>query len=77
MILTRRMENLIRKIANEDDLFTNLSPRISRAEIRQLTELGFAIQIEHTHGAQAGPIAVYALHLDETKKLAKRLLKQK
>jgi hypothetical protein len=70
------MKNLIQKIANEDDLFTNLFPRISRAEIRELGELGFMIQIEHTYGASPGPIAVYAVHLDEAKKLAKKLLKE-
>jgi len=57
-----------------DDFFTNMSPRISLAEIEEMWALGFSIQKEHTHGAQPGPIAVYPLFPDKFKERAKQFL---
>jgi len=53
-------------MADGEDFYTNDSPRISRAEIKEVEDLlDSLLQIEHTHGAQPGPIAVYPLHKDK------------
>jgi len=70
----RRILNIIRRMTAGDDFFTNESPRISNAEIKELGALGFSIQKEHTHGAQPGPIAVYPLFPDKFRERAKIIL---
>ena len=70
----RRILNIIRRMTEGDDFYTNLSPRISRAEIEEIDSLGLRLQVEHTHGAQPGPIAVYPLHKNEFKERAKEIL---
>lgn len=58
-----------------DDYYTNESPRISRAEIKEVEKaLEIQLQIEHTHGAQAGPIAVYPLHKKDFAEKAEKFL---
>lgn len=60
-----------------EDFYTNYSPRISRVEIEEVENaVDIALQIEHTHGAQAGPIAVYPLHKDNFTEKAKKFLNQ-
>ena len=70
----RRILNIIRRMTEGDDFFTNMSPRISKAEIEEIRLLGFSLQREHTHGAQPGPIAVYPLFPDKFKERAKTIL---
>lgn len=71
----RRIINIIRKMTQGDDFYTNDSPRISRAEITEVEKLlDVLLQIEHTHGAQPGPIAVYPLHRDAFRERAKPIL---
>lgn len=72
----RRILNIIRRMSEGDDFYTNCSPRITRAEIEEIKALGFALQIEHTHGAQPGPIAVYPLKNKEFLKQAKRIFEE-
>lgn len=67
----RRMLNIIRRLMDGDDFYTNMAPRISHNEIKELSDLGFRLQVEHTSGAQAGPIAVYPLIREEFEKRAK------
>lgn len=69
-----RLRNIIRKLL-EDDMYTNHSPRITRAEMDLVkSTLGVELQIEHTHGAQAGPIAVYPLEEKKFKRRANQFL---
>jgi len=71
----RRLRNIIQRLLDGDEYYTNLSPRISWAEIEEVQNaLGTLLQVEHTHGAQAGPIAVYPLHEDEFIEKAKEFL---
>ena len=70
-----RIKNLIIKLMNEEDLYVNLSPRISIKEIEEIEKLGLSIQTEYIHGAEArSPRMAYALHIDEFRKKAKNLL---
>lgn len=60
-----------------EDFYTNNSPRISRKEITEVENaLDIQLQRDHTHGAQAGPIAVYPLHEDDFTEKAKKFLIQ-
>jgi len=70
----RRIKNIIKRILDGDEFYTNFSPRISWAEIDALGKLGFWLQTEHTYGAQAGPIAVYPLNREEFNEKAKTYL---
>ena len=76
--MRNRIRNLIIKLMNEDDLYVNLSPRISMSEIREIEELGLVVQTEYIHGAERGsPRVAYALHIEEFRKKAEKLLKEK
>ena len=58
----RRIKNLINLFLLGDCAYTNWIHRISRTEIIEFEkELDIQLQIEHTYGASAGPIAVYPL----------------
>lgn len=73
----RRLRNIINRMLDGEDFYTNCSPRISRKEISEVEKaLGILLQIEHTHGAQAGPIAVYPLRKKEFVKKANEFLVQ-
>ena len=73
----RRLKNIILRLLDGEEYYTNMSPRISKTEIKEVENtLGTLLQIEHTHGAQAGPIAVYPLREDEFTKKAKAFLIQ-
>jgi len=62
-------------MADGDAFYTNDSPRISRAEIKEVEKLlDILLQIEHTYGAQPGPIAVYPLFKEKFKEQAKQFL---
>lgn len=59
-------------MCNHEDYYTNHSPRISHKEMDIIEEfMDTALQIDHTHGAHAGPIAVYPVHLDKFRAKAK------
>ncbi len=62
--MRRRIKNIIKRMLDGQDFYTNFNPRISHSEIRELENLGFVLQIEHTFDAQPGPIAVYPLWPD-------------
>lgn len=70
----RRILNLIRRLLDGDEFYTNASPHITHGEIEELRTLGFRVQTEHTHGANAGPIAVYPLIKSEFEQRAKEIL---
>ena len=70
----RRQQNLIKRFLNGEEFYTNFSPRITHAEIKELDNLGLRLQCDHTHGAEAGPIAVYPLIKEEFEKRAKEIL---
>lgn len=72
----RRILNIIRRMAQGNDFYTNDSPRISKAEIEEINSLDYNLwlQKEHTYGASAGPIAVYPLHRDKFIKQAQTIL---
>lgn len=74
--IRRRIKNIIRRMVNGEEFYTNRSPRISRAEIKEIDaiDVDLWLQTEHTHGAQPGPIAVYPLHKDKFKERAKSIL---
>ena len=75
--MRKRIKNLITKLMNQDDLYTNCSPRISHAEIDEIEKLGLVIQTEAMHGAESGsPRVVYALHLDQFRERAKKILEE-
>lgn len=62
----RRILNIIRRMRDKTDFYTNVSPRITRSEIREIEELlGTSLQIEHLYGASAGPIVVYPIDYDD------------
>ena len=70
----RRILNLVRRMMDGEEYYTNCSPRITHEEMKTLEAFGFQLQTEHTHGAQAGPIAVYPLHKDEFNKRASEVM---
>ena len=70
-----RIRNLIIKLMDEQDLYVNLSPRISMKEIEEIEELGLQVQTEYIHGVEAGsPRMAYALHPDVFRERAKKIL---
>ena len=62
------MLNIVSRLMDGEEFYTNDSPRISHAEIKELYDLGFRLQVDHTSGAQAGSIAVYPLITEEFRK---------
>ena len=68
------MLNIVSRLMDGEEFYTNDSPRISHAEIKELSDLGFRLQVDHTSGAQAGPIAVYPLIKEEFEKRVKETL---
>lgn len=69
--MKRRIRNLIIRLADGEDLFTNLSPRITYDEIREIDKLVDSLQIESLHGAEVrSPRLVFPLRLDEFRKKA-------
>jgi len=72
----RRFENIVRRMLDGDDFYTNRSPRISRAEIEEIeTRLGVQLQKDYTFGAIPGPIAIYPVNKVEFAKKASKFLK--
>jgi hypothetical protein len=64
----RRMMNIIKHYLDGDEYYTIYSPRISKTEIGEVEKtLDVIFQIDHTYGANAGPIAVYPLKKDDFK----------
>ena len=76
--MRKRIKNIIRRMLNREDFYTNMSPRISLAEIDEIEELlGVLLQLDYVHGAEAGsPRAVYPLKWDEFEEKAKEKLEQ-
>ena len=73
--MRKRIKNLITKLMNGDDLYVNLSPRISIAEIEEIEKLGLVVQTEYIHGAERGsPRMAYALKINEFREKAKKIL---
>lgn len=75
-ITKRRISNIIKRMLDRVEFYTNETPRISRKEIEAMAEEGFNLQVEHTHGAMPGPIAVYPLHFEQFKKRAQKWLRK-
>lgn len=74
--MKRRIANIMRRMCNKQDFYTNGSPRISKAETKEIEQLtGCLLQHESIHGAERGsPIAVYPLHEKQFKEAVERLL---
>jgi len=71
MLTDRQIANRIKNWLKGHEYYTNMSPRITHAEIEFIEkELGVSLQIEHTYGAQAGPIAVYPLRKEDKEIMA-------
>ena len=76
--MKNRIRNLIIKLMNEDDLYVNFSPRISLSEIEEIESMGLIIQTEYIHGDERGsPRMAYALDIEDFRKKAEKLLKEK
>lgn len=72
----RRVSNILHRFLNGEEFYTNSSPRISYLEISAVEYwVDVGLQIEHTHGAQAGLIAVYPVHSDKFKVKAEAWLR--
>ncbi len=56
----RRLKNIIKRMLDGEDFYTNQNPRITNAEIQQLWDLGFMIQKESLYGAQTP--AIWVVH---------------
>jgi len=74
--MRKRIRNIIRRMLDGEDFYTNATPRISYKEIAEIKNLGLDLQKEHTYGAVAGLIAVYPLHEKEFRKRAMILLEE-
>jgi hypothetical protein len=62
------MLNIVRRLMDGEEFYTNMAPRICHNEIKELSDLGFRLQVDHSSGAQVGPIAVYLLIKEEFEK---------
>jgi len=72
----RRVRNIVQRMLEGEDFYTNFSPRISNTEIEEIEKkLDLKLQREHTAGAIAGPIAIYPLHKEEFEIKAKIYLR--
>ena len=73
-VLNPRTLHLIERLAQGGNLFTNSSPRITRAEIEEIETWVGLLQIESVHGAERGsPRMVYPLDLEKFRRAASRL----
>lgn len=70
----RRIKNIITRMLNGDEFYTNMSPVITWNEIHQLVDLGLFLQREATMGAESPtPWAVYPAHIDKFRERALEL----
>lgn len=74
--MKRRIANIMRRMSNGNDFYTNDSPRITNAEVKEIEQLtGCLLQHESIHGAERGsPIAVYPLHKQKFIEAVEKLL---
>ena len=72
--MRKRILNLIRKLANGEELYTTDSPRITQAEIDEIEKRVDLLQVESIYGAEVGsPRLVYPLFPERFKMKAKEL----
>ncbi|HEX2556687.1 MAG TPA: hypothetical protein VHK86_00055 [Nitrososphaera sp.] len=57
--MRRRIKNILQRMANGERFYSSGSPRITRAEYREASTLGFMIQGESCHGADLSEGYVY------------------
>jgi hypothetical protein len=73
--MPRRPLPLLRKLVSLGCMYTNDTPRITRAEINLIrSELGVCLQEDHTNGAMPGPIEVTVLQADWNLAIVKKLI---
>lgn len=70
-----RIQNIISRMAAGEHFYSAFSPRIARAEVRQIERLGFAIQVEMAHGMDEPGAGrqFYPLHLERFRVRAREL----
>lgn len=61
--MSKRLQNIVRRMCKGQEFYTNGSPRITAKEIAEIERLVGLLQQERVHGAERGsPITVYPLN---------------